>query len=58
MSVILVFDVDGTLTASRRTATPEMLAFISDISKRVPVAFVGGSDIGKITEQVPASGTQ
>mmetsp|Transcript_6853 Transcript_6853/g.12449 ORF Transcript_6853/g.12449 Transcript_6853/m.12449 type:complete len:245 (+) Transcript_6853:51-785(+) len=55
MSVIFLFDVDGTLTQSRRTATPEMLAFLADLSKRVPVGLVGGSDIAKITEQIPAS---
>ncbi|CAB05198.3 putative phosphomannomutase [Caenorhabditis elegans] len=49
---ILVFDVDGTLTAARQTITPEMREFLIEARKRVPLAIVGGSDFKKITEQL------
>uniref|UniRef100_A0A8R1DYE9 Phosphomannomutase n=1 Tax=Caenorhabditis japonica TaxID=281687 RepID=A0A8R1DYE9_CAEJA len=49
---ILVFDVDGTLTAARQVISPEMRQFLLDTRKRVPLAVVGGSDLNKITEQL------
>uniref|UniRef100_A0A1I7U2R1 Phosphomannomutase n=2 Tax=Caenorhabditis tropicalis TaxID=1561998 RepID=A0A1I7U2R1_9PELO len=49
---ILVFDVDGTLTAARQQITPEMREFLIETRKRVPLAVVGGSDFKKITEQL------
>ncbi|CAL2039244.1 unnamed protein product [Caenorhabditis brenneri] len=49
---ILVFDVDGTLTASRQQITPEMREFLIEARKRVPLAVVGGSDFNKIAEQL------
>lgn len=51
-STILLFDVDGTLTASRQEITPSMKAFMLDLCQRVPVGLVGGSDYNKIKEQV------
>ncbi|CAB4269931.1 unnamed protein product [Prunus armeniaca] len=50
--VIALFDVDGTLTAPRKAATPEMLGFIRELRKAVTVGIVGGSDLSKITEQL------
>ncbi|UMM26872.1 hypothetical protein L5515_010400 [Caenorhabditis briggsae] len=49
---ILVFDVDGTLTAARQGITAEMREFLAETRKRVPLAVVGGSDFKKITEQL------
>lgn len=49
---IFVFDVDGTLSASRNTITPEMRLFMNELRKKVPLAVVGGSDLAKITEQL------
>ncbi|CAD7697270.1 unnamed protein product [Ostreobium quekettii] len=49
---IALFDVDGTLTAPRKKATPEMLAFLQELRQRVPVGIVGGSDLAKISEQL------
>ena len=31
--VLALFDVDGTLTAPRKQATPEMLAFMQELRK-------------------------
>ncbi|KAF3555184.1 hypothetical protein F2Q69_00010778 [Brassica cretica] len=50
--VIALFDVDGTLTAPRKEATPELLHFIKELRKVVTVGVVGGSDLTKISEQL------
>ncbi|KAL1540150.1 phosphomannomutase [Salvia divinorum] len=50
--VIALFDVDGTLTAPRKGATPEMLEFMSNLRKVVTIGVVGGSDFVKIAEQL------
>ncbi|EXC16348.1 hypothetical protein L484_006555 [Morus notabilis] len=50
--VIALFDVDGTLTAPRKVATPHMLEFMRELRKVVTVGVVGGSDLSKITEQL------
>lgn len=49
---IALFDVDGTLTAPRQVATPEMLQFLQELRGAVPVGIVGGSDLVKIQEQL------
>jgi phosphomannomutase len=51
-STILLFDVDGTLTASRQEITPQMKEFIINLCDKVSVGLVGGSDFSKISEQV------
>eukprot|EP00270_Netrium_digitus_P021298 TRINITY_DN903_c0_g1_i1.p1 TRINITY_DN903_c0_g1~~TRINITY_DN903_c0_g1_i1.p1 ORF type:complete len:268 (+),score=44.72 TRINITY_DN903_c0_g1_i1:57-806(+) len=50
--VIALFDVDGTLTAPRKQADPEMLRFMQELRKVVTVGVVGGSDLTKIAEQL------
>ena len=40
--IIALFDVDGTLTIPRGEITPEMLAFMKELSKKVTVGIVGG----------------
>ena len=52
--VCVLFDVDGTLTASRKRAGPEMVAFLAAL-RRVPgvtTGMVGGSDLPKQREQL------
>lgn len=49
---IVLFDVDGTLTAARKQATPEMLEFLKELRKRVMIGMVGGSDLKKQVEQL------
>ena len=49
---IAMFDVDGTLTVPRKTANKETLDFIRSLRKTCAVAIVGGSDYGKICEQL------
>jgi phosphomannomutase len=49
---IVLFDVDGTLTAARETVTDEMKARIAALRKEVVVGVVGGSDFEKQKEQL------
>eukprot|EP00127_Corallochytrium_limacisporum_P002914 Clim_evm3s143 gene=Clim_evmTU3s143 len=49
---IVLFDVDGTLTAPRRVVDPKMTEFLNDLKERVDVGVVGGSDLKKIMEQL------
>ncbi|PKU82013.1 Phosphomannomutase [Dendrobium catenatum] len=55
--LIVLFDVDGTLTAPRKAITPKMLQFMQDLRKVVTVGVVGGSDLVKISEQLGKSDT-
>jgi len=47
-----LFDVDGTLTAARKVITTDMLSFMQALHKTVTVGIVGGSDEGKIRQQL------
>lgn len=51
---IALFDVDGTLTVPRGEITPEMMEFMENLSKKITVAIVGGSDLPKQEEQLGA----
>lgn len=51
--LLLLFDVDGTLTAPRLQITPEMENFLYNEAKpRATLGLVGGSDLSKIAEQM------
>jgi phosphomannomutase len=50
--ILALFDVDGTLTPARKTATPETLAFLRDLRAKVTTGMVGGSDLVKQREQL------
>ncbi|KAL2477735.1 Phosphomannomutase [Forsythia ovata] len=50
--LIALFDVDGTLTAPRKVATPKMLEFMRELRKVITIGVVGGSDLVKISEQL------
>ena len=41
--ILALFDVDGTLTIPRGEITPEMMAFMKDLSKEITVGIVGGA---------------
>ncbi len=51
-NILFLFDVDGTLTLSRKKITPKMLNMLKELKKRVKIGFVGGSDLCKQIEQV------
>ncbi|KAJ9108334.1 Phosphomannomutase 1 [Naganishia adeliensis] len=53
---ICMFDVDGTLTPARQGASEEMLQLLRDLRKECAIAFVGGSDLNKISEQLALHG--
>jgi phosphomannomutase len=50
--ILALFDVDGTLTAARQSATPEMKKFLENLMSKVVVGIVGGSDLPKQQEQL------
>ena len=50
--VIALFDVDGTLTIPRGEITESMLEFMKNLSKKITVGIVGGSDLPKQEEQL------
>jgi phosphomannomutase len=52
--IIALFDVDGTLTIPRGEVTESMMTFLKDLSKKVTVGIVGGSDLPKQEEQLGA----
>ncbi|KAF9499454.1 eukaryotic phosphomannomutase [Pleurotus eryngii] len=49
---LLLFDVDGTLSLARQSASPEMISLLQDLRKLYAIGFVGGSDMIKILEQL------
>jgi hypothetical protein len=51
-SRIVLFDVDGTLTPSRKKATPEVLHFLKQLRTHTKIGMVGGSDLIKQKEQL------
>jgi len=50
--IIALFDVDGTLTIPRGEVTEPMMTFMKDLSKKITVGIVGGSDLPKQEEQL------
>ncbi|EGS18774.1 uncharacterized protein CTHT_0053830 [Thermochaetoides thermophila DSM 1495] len=51
-NTICLFDVDGTLTPARLSASPEMLDLLKRLRQKVAIGFVGGSDLAKQQEQL------
>jgi phosphomannomutase len=52
---LVLFDVDGTLTAPRQEATEETRSFLQLLKEKVVVGIVGGSDLPKQQEQMGKS---
>ncbi|CEG49813.1 phosphomannomutase b1 [Plasmopara halstedii] len=50
--IIALFDVDGTLTVARKTATHEMLMRLKKLRENITTGVVGGSDLVKQKEQL------
>lgn len=51
--ILLLFDVDGTLTAPRAQITPDFETFLyNEIKPRATIGIVGGSDLDKMLEQM------
>ena len=53
MNKVYIFDVDGTLTPSRRRMTEDFARFFDEWSKKNTFYLVSGSDLDKIKEQIP-----
>ena len=54
--VLCLFDVDGTLSKSRRNATPEMFETLKALKEYCAVAVVSGSNVSKTEEQLHIPG--
>eukprot|EP00088_Acartia_fossae_P061970 TRINITY_DN7458_c0_g1_i1.p1 TRINITY_DN7458_c0_g1~~TRINITY_DN7458_c0_g1_i1.p1 ORF type:complete len:252 (+),score=58.05 TRINITY_DN7458_c0_g1_i1:41-796(+) len=50
--MLMLFDVDGTLTKPRQVIEDDMEQFMEELKKHCTVGIVGGSDIAKIAEQM------
>lgn len=53
--ILVLFDVDGTLTPARLTITKKVLDTLKELRKKVVIGFVGGSDLSKQFEQLGAT---
>jgi phosphomannomutase len=53
--MIYIFDIDGTLTPSRKPMTDDFLQFFDEWSSTNTFYLVSGSDLEKMSEQVPQS---
>lgn len=51
-NILVLFDVDGTLTVPRGEATEEIKEFLQQLRQHVTVGIVGGSDLVKQEEQM------
>jgi phosphomannomutase len=51
-NTVVLFDVDGTLTPARLSASPEILNLLVRLRQKVAIGFVGGSDLVKQQEQL------
>jgi len=54
MDTLLIFDVDGTLTGSRRRMHEDFARFFKSVCQNYQVFLVSGSDMPKLEEQLPA----
>ncbi|KLO19276.1 eukaryotic phosphomannomutase [Schizopora paradoxa] len=54
--VLLLFDVDETLSKARQAAKPEMISLLQALRKEYVLGFVGGSNLVKIQEQLGVTG--
>jgi phosphomannomutase len=50
--ILVLFDVDGTLTPARQVVEPEVRDTLEKLRKKVVIGFVGGSDLSKQKEQL------
>jgi phosphomannomutase len=53
--ILVLFDVDGTLTPARAEASEEMKEFLAKLGTKTSVGIVGGSDLVKQQEQMGAN---
>ncbi|KAG8699571.1 Phosphomannomutase [Ceratobasidium sp. 395] len=54
---LVLFDVDGTLSLARQSASSEMHALLKELRKKFVIGFVGGSNFAKIAEQLSVNGS-
>ncbi|KAJ7493451.1 eukaryotic phosphomannomutase [Mycena galericulata] len=56
LKILILFDVDGTLTPARQDVSSEMIEVLRALRKKAVIGFVGGSDMVKILEQLSVNG--
>lgn len=49
---LVLFDVDGTLTAPRKRVSPETVEYLKALREKIAIGVVGGSDLTKQKEQL------
>ena len=54
-NVLVLFDIDGTLTPARKDMGPEMREYLAKLRQKVTIGVVGGSDFVKQQEQLGAT---
>eukprot|EP00922_Rhytidocystis_sp_ex-Travisia-forbesii_P050062 GHVS01074487.1.p1 GENE.GHVS01074487.1~~GHVS01074487.1.p1 ORF type:complete len:245 (-),score=35.97 GHVS01074487.1:126-860(-) len=54
--VLVLFDLDGTLTEARKSATPEILGVLRNLLTVASVGIVSGSDEAKVLDQLGGGG--
>lgn len=54
--ILVLFDVDGTLTKARQMIEEDMTQLLITLKKKVVIGFVGGSDLVKQQEQLNNQG--
>ena len=51
--ILVLFDVDGTLTSARQKVKPEMRSLLHEkLKTKVTIGLVSGSDLTKVSEQM------
>ena len=50
--ILVLFDVDGTLTEPRQKVKQEMIEFLKELKTKVTIGIIGGSDLKKQKEQL------
>ncbi|TCD65914.1 Phosphomannomutase [Steccherinum ochraceum] len=56
LNQLILFDVDGTLSLARQTASREMMELLGNLRKKAVIGVVGGSDLVKVSEQLTVDG--
>ncbi len=51
-SILVLFDVDGTLTVARQRVKPAMSELLQRLKTKACIGLVSGSDLGKVSEQM------
>ena len=51
-NTVVLFDIDGTLTESRRPINKEMLIILRELARHAEIGFITGSSLDYVKEQL------